>query len=129
MTLHNLGYIAYHRNDQQQAAALFKESLVLFDRLEDQEGIAWCLEGFAAVAIAGGHFVRATRHLGAAEALRDAIGASIWPADQVEHDRAVAIVHTKLERHLIERAWAAGREMTVEQAARYALEAPATEEL
>ena len=43
------------------------------------EGTAYCLEGLAAVALAGGDEIRAATAFGAAEGLRERTGIRIWP--------------------------------------------------
>ena len=83
-SLHNLGYVAHAQGADDRAAALFAESLRLFDERGNHRGIAECLLGLAAVAITRGQqpedAERTARLLGAAEVQFRAIGAAFWPA-------------------------------------------------
>jgi hypothetical protein len=61
--------------------------------------------------------------LGAAEALREVIGAPLSPSERIvyDYDHHVAIVCTTLGRESFTSLWADGRAMTLEQAIEYAL--------
>jgi hypothetical protein len=104
------------------ARALIAESLAIFWELGHRFGIAQNLEGLAAVAVAQGQPERAARLIGAAEALREVIGAPLPPADRAEHDRSVAAGRTARGEEAFAAAWAEGRAMTLVQAIRYAME-------
>ncbi len=69
---------------------------------------------------------RAARLVGAAEAQFEAIGAALWPADRLEHERTIDAVRTHLDEANWQAAWAEGRTMSLEQAIAYALEPTAT---
>jgi hypothetical protein len=58
----------------------------------------------------------AVRLLGAAEALREAGGRELEPADRVKHDRYVARAKADLGAAAFAAAWAAGRALPLEQA-------------
>ena len=64
-----------------QAAAYLAESLRLAFELEEPLGVVTCLEELAAVSAATGDGGRAARLLGAATAIREAIGATATPAN------------------------------------------------
>jgi hypothetical protein len=66
----------------------------------------------------------AARLLGVAEAQFQAIGATMWPADRLEHERTVAVVRTALSDEGFAAAWAAGQAMILEQAVARALADP-----
>jgi hypothetical protein len=68
-----------------------------------------------------GRLERAARLLGAAEALRKAIGASVYEVDRADHERAAASIRSGSGAKGLDRAWAEGRAMTLEQAIEYAL--------
>jgi predicted ATPase/class 3 adenylate cyclase len=72
----NLGRVAAGRGDPARAGALGRQSLVLRNGLRDRRGIAECLEQLALVAGAEGRADRAGRLYGAADALRNRIGAA-----------------------------------------------------
>ncbi|HMA33334.1 MAG TPA: tetratricopeptide repeat protein [Chloroflexia bacterium] len=126
MALHNLGYSAHHQGDLPQAAAYFMESLQLFRDLGNKRGIAECLAGLAGLAGAAGQTDRAGRLFGAAEALLQAIGAPLQPADLAEFERNVARAREGGDAATWQAAWAAGRALSVEAAIAYAIQpAPA----
>ncbi len=51
-----------------------------------------------------------------AEALRQTLGATLWPANRREHERHVAAVCAQLDEATFARAWAEGRVLTMEEA-------------
>jgi predicted ATPase len=55
--------------------------------LRDHEGIAYCLEGFAALALATGRAAAAARFMGAADAARRLVGVAVWPFMRPLHER------------------------------------------
>jgi hypothetical protein len=65
---------------------------------------------------------RAAQLFGAAEAMRESIGAVIEPDERADYDRQLAILHAGLDPAALAEAWAAGRAMTFEQATAFALE-------
>jgi hypothetical protein len=73
-----------------------EESLAINRDPGDKWGIAQNLERLAAVAVAQAQSERAARLFGAAEGLREAMGAPLPPADRAEHDRSVAAIRTAL---------------------------------
>jgi DNA-binding NarL/FixJ family response regulator len=82
----------------------------------DKWSIASCLEGLAGVVVAEGEPVWAARLWGAAETLRETVGAPIPPVERTDYERAVAVAHAKLGEQAFSAAWAEGRAMTLEQA-------------
>ena len=83
--------------------------------------LAECLEGLAGVVGVRGQPARAALLLGAAEALRNAIGAPVPPADRADYERSVAAVRTQLDATAFGAAWAEGRSTPLEQAITVAL--------
>ncbi|MFQ5874043.1 MAG: tetratricopeptide repeat protein, partial [Dehalococcoidia bacterium] len=120
-SLSGLGEVARHQGDLGQAVELFEESLTLYRELGDKRGSTECLEGLAGLTCARGQPERAARLFGAAEALCEAIGAPLSPADRADYDRDVSTVHAGLDEEAFAAAWAEGRAMTLEQAIAYAL--------
>lgn len=119
--LHNLGYVALRRGDVRRALRLFRESLALFRDQGDQRGIADGLDGLAGVLGGLKQPERAARLLGAAEALREAIGAAVWPANAADYARTAGVVRGQLDEPAFAAAWAAGRGLPPEQATAAAL--------
>ncbi len=121
-SLHGLGLVAAAQGDYASARSLFEESLATRSELGDQRGIPECVEGLAGVQGAQKQPERAARLFGAAEAVREAIGAPLRPNERDRYDGAVAALRAALGKDAFEAAWAAGRAMTVEEAVAYALE-------
>jgi predicted ATPase/DNA-binding SARP family transcriptional activator len=121
-SLLSLGWTAHGRGEYGTARAFFAESLAVWQELGNKQGIAKDLEGLAAVAVAQAHSERAARLLGAAEGLREAMGAPLPPADRGEHDRCVAAVRTALGEEGVAAVWAEGRAMSLEAAVAHAME-------
>jgi non-specific serine/threonine protein kinase len=123
--LHNLGYVAQQQGDYGQAAALFRESLGLFQEIDDKKGVAECLMGLAGVVSVQGNSDRAARLFGAAEALREVVGVTLWPANRIEYHRNLAALRAQLNEDALATAWAEGRAMTMGMAIEQALKATA----
>ena len=121
MVLHNLGLVAHLQGDQVLHRSLSAECLTIRRALDDKPGIAWSLDSFSAIARAQGQARRAARLLGAADALREAIGHTLSPAYLASHAPGVTRVRSELGDEVFGVAWAEGRAMTLEQAIEYAL--------
>ncbi len=104
-----------------QAAIHLTESLELFRDLGDKDGIAFALEGFAGLAVAGGAPERAAHLFGAAAALREVISSPMAPVDEPEYERDVATARAQMDEAAFRDAWAAGWAMSLEQIMAYAL--------
>jgi hypothetical protein len=83
------------------------------------------LEGMAALEQAEGQGERAAQLLGAAAALREALGTPLRPIDMSEHETLRAALHEALGEDAFAAAFAAGRALNWEEAVAYALEEPA----
>jgi hypothetical protein len=79
------------------------------------------MESLAATAAAQAQMERAARLWGAAESLREAIGALLPPSERPEYDRSVAAVCSALSEEAFATAWAEGSGMSLERAVAYAL--------
>src|SRR5262249_34525659 len=115
-------WAAHGAGDNGAARALFQESLTIHREAGGKPRIVTDLEGLAAVAVAQAQPERAARLFGAAEALREAMGAPLPPADRPEHARAVASARTALGDEAFAAAWVEGRALSMEAAITYALE-------
>jgi len=107
--LHNLAYAVLHRGDCAQAIGLFKEGLAIQHEMGNQAGIAECLAGIASVVIAQGKARQGAQLLSAAEALREASGTAWWPADRIEYEHSLALLHQSLSEAALAAAWVEGR--------------------
>jgi predicted ATPase/DNA-binding XRE family transcriptional regulator len=126
LTLLDLGTLASDRAEYEAGAALLAEGLTRLGELGDQRGIAQALEALAVVACARGTSVRAARLLGAATALREAIGAPLPPVEHAAHERTLACARADLGEPAFERAWSGGWALPIDQAVAEALADSAT---
>ena len=96
LALLNLGLAQLHLGRLEPAADTLCEALLLARGLGYQEVAANALNGLAAVAAEAGESAHAARLLGAADALLEAIGTSLDPAEQVVHDQTTATLRRTL---------------------------------
>jgi predicted ATPase/two-component SAPR family response regulator len=78
------------------AITMLRRSLELHTELRDRWRMSSVLEDLAAIALALGQARQAARLLGAAEAIRDAIGTVIAPCEQPQHLQTLAAVRSAL---------------------------------
>jgi len=121
--LHNLGYVANHCGDYARALELFKGGLEMHAETGNQAGIAECLAGIGAVLTSQGQAQRGARMFGAAENLREKAGAVLWPANRMEYERSLALLHASLHDGMLAAAWAAGGAIPIHQAITEAINA------
>jgi predicted ATPase/transcriptional regulator with XRE-family HTH domain len=121
-SLSALDHVACCQGDDAAACVLLEESLAMSRDLGDRRGCAECLEELAQVASAQGKPEWAACIYGAAEALREALGAPLLLSARAPYDRAVAAVRAALDAGAFAGRWAEGRAMTLEQAIGYALD-------
>jgi predicted ATPase/class 3 adenylate cyclase len=118
-----LARIATVRGDYSSARALCNECLAIAKELGDRELLASGLERLAGVIAAqesGGTSTQlaswAAKLWGAAESLREAIGAPISPLERATYECAVTAMRTQLGEEVFATAWAEGRNITPDQA-------------
>jgi catechol 2,3-dioxygenase-like lactoylglutathione lyase family enzyme len=104
--LKNLGHVALARDDAERARALFVESLSFQREQGNRQGIAECLAGLAAVAQPPD---RAAQLFGATEALLEAAGIPLSPADRADWERHSTVLRERLGEPAFAAAWAEGR--------------------
>jgi predicted ATPase len=119
LLLTDMGGVALARDDAEQATRLYSEALALSWKIGDNRRAAFCLEGLATAAgprRAG----RAARLLGAAAALRDAIGSPLPPSERADYERGLALARAA-DPLAFATHWEAGQAMKSEQAVAFAL--------
>lgn len=124
--LYVLGRVARAQGQHALATARFQQSLMIRREQGDRRGIAECFEGLASAAEAARKPAEAARLLGAAEALRIAIGAPLPPHAGPAREQILA----GLRRHLGSRyddLCAEGAGMPLDAALRFALGSGTTE--
>lgn len=117
-----LGHVARTMGDLPAADILYRESLLAFRRMKDRRCMPFCIEGLACLASRMGAAQRAVRLFGAAQALRDAIGVVLPPAERADHEGGLAVARTLLDERQFTVAWQAGAALDLDGAVSYALE-------
>ena len=107
--LYGLGWGALSQGDAAAAQKLFEESLALLRELGHRWFMALCLEGMAAAFVAQGQPKRAARLWGAAEKLRDVVGASLPPVVQTIYESFLTAARAQTGETAFASAWAEGR--------------------
>jgi predicted ATPase/class 3 adenylate cyclase len=117
-----LGLLTVWSGDEHDLAEGFlKEGLALNREIGNWDYGVYCLEGFAGLAGARRQGMRAARLWGAAEALRESIGAPPTPEARPYYERSMAAARAQLGEVAWEAAFAEGSMMSPEEAAEYAL--------
>jgi predicted ATPase/class 3 adenylate cyclase len=120
-TLNVLGRIQFQRGDPNRARSFLESSLKSLADTPHTWQISESLEDLAAVLATQGDATRAARLWGAAEALREEIGAPVAPAERLRYEEAVASAREAYPDAAFESAWAEGRAMTPEAAIDHAV--------
>jgi predicted ATPase/DNA-binding CsgD family transcriptional regulator len=116
--LHNLGHACLQQGNLTRAQKRFAESLALHQEQDNRPGMAECLLGFAAAAIARGQLAAGARLLAALGELQPVTPA--WAATYMAYADALAEVRAGLAEAAWRREEAAGRRLSLEQAVAYA---------
>ncbi len=104
------------QGDDIAARAAYEESLAIARGTNRKGLIATCLQGLANVIAVQGKPAWAAQLWGAAEAMREASGLPISPAERADDERLVAAARDRLGERPFAARWAEGRSMTPEQA-------------
>jgi hypothetical protein len=118
----SLGTLALVKGDLALARSLFEDGMPKIVGLANKWAVAYGLEAFGYLAAASAQVVPAVRLFGAAQALRDAIGAPLPPANRADFEQVTAGLRLALGEESFAGLWAAGRALSWEEAARFALE-------
>jgi predicted ATPase/DNA-binding NarL/FixJ family response regulator len=113
--LNSLGQLALARHDIAEASNSYIESARVSIEMSDAMGVAAALSGLAGVALLRQDAERAARWLAAAQAYLDHIGATTIGTEE-QYGRALAVARAALSVSAFEAAWAAGRELPIQQA-------------
>jgi predicted ATPase/DNA-binding winged helix-turn-helix (wHTH) protein len=97
----------------------FAEGMTILHGMGNRPGVIDSLEGLAGVAAAPR---RAARLWGAANALRQEIGAARSVPESIAYERQVKAVRAILTAEAFDQAWDEGRAMSLDDAVRYALD-------
>lgn len=118
--LHALGLAVRMQGKLPRARVLFADSLSLFLEIGHKQGIATCLEGLAGIAALEDPEYAAIL-FGAADEIRQAIGAPLPAVDLSRYDNDISSVKMQLDQTELEGALAQGHTMPLEQIAEFAL--------
>ena len=121
VALLSVGTVALSGGHYKRAKESFEESLALRRELGDRRGVASVLDKLGDLAQSLDRHELAAKAFGAADAIRESIGALLAPSGRADRERSLAAVRVALGEAAFAAAWAAGRAMTLEQAAEYAL--------
>ncbi|MEO8391737.1 MAG: tetratricopeptide repeat protein [Chloroflexota bacterium] len=110
------------QGDDTRAHGQLTESLILLRDLGERWQTTHTLEVFACLAALQGHLTKATRIFGAAEVLRETLGAPMLLFQRHFNERGVASLRAQLDEAGFAAAWAEGQAMTLDQVVAYALE-------
>ncbi len=120
-SLRGLGHLARAHGDHAQAGQLLRHGLRLLADLRDRRCVPLCLEGLACIAVGPDWAERAIRLLGAADAFQQISGAPPSPAEMADYLRTEADARAHLGEERFAATWAAGANMTFDEAVDYAL--------
>src|SRR5436190_1201332 len=115
--LDNMGHLELREGHYGQARAYFIESLQLLRQVVNKTVVAECLTGMAGVAVRRSMWGRATRLIGATEALLRSIGLDrLDTLEQVEFEHTQKATQLQLDEATWQAAWEEGRAMSMDQA-------------
>lgn len=116
-----LGVIRVLQGERQQVRALLNEGLTLVSAIDNRRMLVLNLGGQAMLALANRQPARAARLLGAAVAIRSAVGLPLYPAERPHQERMTAQARDALGDIAFDAAWAEGRAWTITETVEYAL--------
>jgi predicted ATPase/class 3 adenylate cyclase len=122
VNLGNLCTVALEEGNLREAHDLFERAIELFRMVGDTDGLAECLEKAVGLASELGETVAGARLGGAVEATRTSIGSPIAAVDQFRFEQYLEKPRAELSPEEYEIAWQEGRQMSMEEALKYARE-------
>lgn len=113
-SLHGLGWATLAQGDAVMAQSLFEESAMILKALDRKWFLALALDGLAAAVATQGQSVWAARLWGAAESLREWIGAKLAPVIQTLYEPFLVVAHAQLSEKEFVAAWTEGHSFVVD---------------
>jgi tetratricopeptide (TPR) repeat protein len=110
------GHIERQSGNFDAALNTYARMIVSYREISMDPAVANLLECFAMIAVAKEQPGRAARLFGAAEALREKLGADMTAYERMEYEGAVAALRAGMDPAEFEAAWAAGAAMDVDRA-------------
>jgi predicted ATPase/DNA-binding SARP family transcriptional activator len=111
-----LGVLEYLQDAWLPAQQYFSQGLAIVSKVGNLNCLPDLLEGMAGVAAAQCRPIQAARLLGAAEALRVALGQTGAPVAQAYYNRILSATRAQLPEAELRNPWAAGQLLTAKQA-------------
>lgn len=124
--LDGLGTLAQYKGKYDRASEIHLQCLEIATEMDDRRIVALTLEKLSGVAAGSEQAERAARLLGAAEALRESILSTVEAIDRSDYERFLTMTRNALSDTSLERYWAEGRAMNLDEAVSYAREAGAS---
>jgi hypothetical protein len=121
IALSDVGHALRNAGRLAEAEAVYRETITRWERAGNRGAIAHQLESFAFVANGRSEWERSATLLGAAEALRQAVGAHMIPYEREEYERETALLRAGADPTVIDAAWARGRKLDTAAGIAYAL--------
>jgi DNA-binding CsgD family transcriptional regulator len=121
--------VLIERGEWDAAQAIFQKTLVFGKQERHVFGMAMALEALAAASGELGDAQRGVRLLGAADRLREHSGCPVPLQLRSRYDLTTMMLRTRLCADTFAESWAAGRQMTLDEAIAYALEPSLSEAL
>jgi non-specific serine/threonine protein kinase len=123
ISLQTLGVFVSYSGDTRRATALLRESLEAMRRDPQLLFMSRSLEMLAWGMVEQGMAENAVKLYGAAEAIRETIGAKMWQADKLRHTPRLESARRAVGEELYAAARLAGRSLGVNEAVDFALDA------
>lgn len=117
---HSLAWVMLACGDAQKARTLFVQAQALHEQLGIKRGVAECLAGLAAVLAAEGKAEAAATLFAAVQARFHDLGTKLWPADEHDLERYLALARGRLDEATFSAAWERGQSLPFAQALAYA---------
>jgi predicted ATPase len=112
--LNSLSLVALEQGDLDRVTGLLAESLEIARELGGQEGVGCALDRLACLAAARAQPLSAARLFGAAEALRETIGAPLNAAERATYERHLALARAQLDPMTWEATLSVGRDQPID---------------
>jgi hypothetical protein len=109
--------------DFARAIALCQESLSLNRELGDPRGVLASVSAFADIAVVQGQFERGVRLMAAVQTQLALLGMRLLPVDKMEYERNLAQLRAQFDARSLNKFWAKGKELSLEQVIAFALNA------
>ena len=116
VSLYALAQVVEASGDDARSQSLYEEGIAVARKEGNRQTVAFGLEGLARVVAVQGEVSWAARLWGAAETLRETIGAPIPPVERPAYESSVTAARAQLGEKPFAAAWAEGRLMTPESA-------------